>query len=101
MPRIIVTADPVSSKLTSETPVLLDEHVHSVHLSTDHAAAQLVERLAWAVKDAESAESVHKLERRVRTEQRARARRLKSAPPRSTQPPTPAARARAGGPLAA
>jgi hypothetical protein len=56
MPRIIVTTDPVSSQLTDETPVLLDEHVHSVHLSTDHAAAQLVERLAWAVGDAESAE---------------------------------------------
>ena len=46
MPRIIVTTDPVSSELTDETPVLLDEHVHSVHLSTGHAAAQLVERLA-------------------------------------------------------
>jgi hypothetical protein len=56
MPRIIVTADPVSSELTGKTPVLLDEHVHSVHLSTDHAAAQLVERLAWAVGDAETAE---------------------------------------------
>ncbi len=56
MPRIIVTTDPVSSELTDETPLLLDEHVDSVHLSTGHAAAQLVERLAWAVKDAESAE---------------------------------------------
>ncbi len=57
MPRIIVTTDPVSSKLTDETPVLLDEHVHSVHLSTGHAAAQLVERLAWAIRDAEHAEA--------------------------------------------
>ncbi|HTU78683.1 MAG TPA: hypothetical protein VMF09_07985 [Solirubrobacteraceae bacterium] len=56
MPRIIVTTDAVSSELTHETPVLLDEHVHSVHLSTSHAATQLVERLAWAVRDAESAE---------------------------------------------
>ena len=56
MPRIIVTTDPVSSELTGTTPVLLDEHVHSVHLSTGHAAAQLVERLAWAISDAEHAE---------------------------------------------
>lgn len=59
MPRIIVTTDPVSSQLTDETPVLLDERIHSVHLSTSHAAAQLVERLAWAVRDAESAEGAH------------------------------------------
>jgi len=72
MPRIIVTTDPVSSTLSDETPVLLDEHVHAVHLSTDHAAAQLVQRLAWAVKDAENAESVRRLERRVRQEQQAR-----------------------------
>jgi hypothetical protein len=56
VPRIIVTVDPVSSELNHQTPVLFDEQVHSVHLSTDHAAAQLVERLAWAIKDAESTE---------------------------------------------
>jgi hypothetical protein len=54
MPRIIVTTDP--SQLPDEAPVLLDESVHSVHLSTGHAAAQLVERLAWAISDAEDAE---------------------------------------------
>jgi hypothetical protein len=54
MPRIIVTTDP--SQLPPESAVLLDEHVHSVHLSTGHAAAQLVERLAWAISDAEEAE---------------------------------------------
>jgi hypothetical protein len=59
MPRIIVTTDPVSSAPTEEPPVLLEEHVHSVHLSSDHAAAQLVERLAWAVSDAERAEDTH------------------------------------------
>jgi hypothetical protein len=56
MPRIIVTTDPPSSELGASADVLLDEHVHSVHLSTDHAAFQLVQRLAWAVSDAESAE---------------------------------------------
>jgi hypothetical protein len=54
MPRIIVTTEP--SPQTDDGPVLLDERVHSVHLSTDHGAAQLVERLAWAINDAESAE---------------------------------------------
>jgi hypothetical protein len=57
MPRIIVMADPLSSDLPEETPVLLDEQVRSVHLSSDHAASQLVQRLAWAVSDAETAES--------------------------------------------
>jgi hypothetical protein len=59
MPRIIVTTDPVSSEQSDERPVLLEEHVHSVHLSSGHAAAQLVERLAWAVSDAEHAEDTH------------------------------------------
>jgi hypothetical protein len=54
MPRIIVTTD--LSQRIDDAPVLLDERVHPVHLSTDHAAAQLVERLKWAIKDAESAE---------------------------------------------
>jgi hypothetical protein len=54
MPRIIVTTD--LSTHTDDGPVLLDERVHSVHLSSDHAAAQLVERLAWAINDAETAE---------------------------------------------
>lgn len=55
MPRIIVTTD--ASRLPNDAPVLLDEEVHSVHLSTGHAATQLVERLAWAIRDAEVAES--------------------------------------------
>jgi len=54
MPRIIVTTD--LSLVPDDTAVLLDEEVHSVHLSTRHAAGQLVERLAWAISDAEAAE---------------------------------------------
>ncbi|MGO8905066.1 MAG: hypothetical protein ACLQMH_05505 [Solirubrobacteraceae bacterium] len=57
MPRIIVTTDP--SLLRDDASVLLDEQVHPVHLSTGHAAAQLVERLAWAISDAEAAEVTH------------------------------------------
>ena len=56
MPRIIVTAEPVSSRHSDDAPVLLDEQVQSVHLSSGHAASQLVERLAWAISDAEDAE---------------------------------------------
>ena len=66
MARIIVTANPGDSL---DAPVLLEESVSSVHLSTDHAAAQLVERLAWAISDAEDAE-------RAQAERRA-SRRLK------------------------
>ena len=54
MPRIIVTTDP--SKRRDDAPVLLDEYVYSVHLGSDLATAQLVERIAWAVSDAEHAE---------------------------------------------
>jgi len=54
MPRIIVTTD--LSHIPDDTPLLLDEEVRSVHLSTGHAAAQLVQRLAWAIGDAEAAE---------------------------------------------
>jgi hypothetical protein len=55
MPRVIVTTggpspDPGDS-------VLLDERVASVHLSDRHAAEQLIERLAWAIGDAERVEA--------------------------------------------
>ena len=56
MARIIVTTDPAERRaqvMNPETPVLLDERVDSVHLCDDHAAEQLIERLAWAVTDAE------------------------------------------------
>jgi len=56
MPRIIVTTD--SPLLPGSSSVVLDELVQSVHLSTGHAASQLVERLAWAISDAEDAERV-------------------------------------------
>jgi hypothetical protein len=60
MARIIVTADNAlgSTRPTQAagTPVLLDEQVSSIHLCDEHAAEQLIERLAWAVTDAEDAE---------------------------------------------
>ena len=36
--------------------MLLEESVQPVHLSSDHAARQLIERLAWALGDAEELE---------------------------------------------
>ena len=60
MARIIVTAEPASEPRRSSqpggAPVLLDERVNSIHLSDGHAAEQLIERLAWAVTDAEESE---------------------------------------------
>ena len=58
MARIIVTADEslASASPPSRESVLLDERISSIHLRDDHAAEQLVQRLAWAVSDAERAE---------------------------------------------
>ena len=57
MARIIVTTDPIGSRRPSaprgDTAVLLDERVYAAHLCDGHAAEQLIERLAWAVSDAE------------------------------------------------
>lgn len=60
MARIIVTTDDVGHRgpptTRGDSPVLLDERVNSIHLCDEHAAEQLIERLAWAVTDAEDAE---------------------------------------------
>jgi hypothetical protein len=53
MARIIVTTDQAERR---EAPVLLEERIYPVHLATDHAASQLMERLVWAVGDAERTE---------------------------------------------
>jgi hypothetical protein len=53
MPRIIVTSDEGPHQ---DAVVLLDEQVHSAHLSEDHPAMQFVERVGWAISDAEDAE---------------------------------------------
>jgi hypothetical protein len=52
MPRIIVTAEN-----GDERPVLLDERVEPVHLDDTHHSVQLLERIAWALADAEKAET--------------------------------------------
>jgi hypothetical protein len=58
MARIIVTTE---QSERPDAPVLLDEHVRSEHLSDDHSAAQLIERLGWAVADAENAERAERV----------------------------------------
>jgi hypothetical protein len=53
MARIIVTTE------QSDRPdgaVLLDEWIYPDHLCDDHAAAQLIERIGWAVSDASDVE---------------------------------------------
>jgi len=50
MPQIIVTAD------RDEAPVMLRERVNTTDFESRHFAAQLVERLGWAVSDAHDAE---------------------------------------------
>ena len=53
MPRVTATT---TDQPRSGSAVLLDEEVRSVHLSTEHACDQFVERLGWAIRDAEEAE---------------------------------------------
>jgi hypothetical protein len=53
MPRILVMTDPNQHP---DAPVLLDEAVRPEHLLDDHAAAQLIERIGWAVTDANDVE---------------------------------------------
>jgi hypothetical protein len=51
MPQIIVTADRLSEE--GEPPILFSERVSVSDFESDHFAAQLVERLGWAVGDAD------------------------------------------------
>jgi hypothetical protein len=54
MPQIIVTADQTSD--TGDNAVMLRERVNVADFESDHFAAQLVERLGWAVCDADEVE---------------------------------------------
>jgi hypothetical protein len=53
VPRIIVQTDKTEAQ---DAAVLLEERVNATHLETDHSCAQLIERLGWAVLDAEDLE---------------------------------------------
>ncbi len=53
MPRILITTD----RRDGQPPtVLLEEGVLPTQLETDPFSAQLVERVGWAVRDAQEAE---------------------------------------------
>ncbi len=54
MPQIIVTADHTDERGTGA--VMLRERVNVSDFESDHFASQLVERLGWAVSDADEAE---------------------------------------------
>jgi hypothetical protein len=50
MARILITAEPGE---TQKGPVVLDERVLPIHLTDGHSAEQLIERIGWAINDAE------------------------------------------------
>jgi hypothetical protein len=54
MPQIIVTVD--DNNVRGEPPVMLRERINVSDFESDHFAAQLVERLGWAVSDAHDVE---------------------------------------------
>lgn len=54
MPHIIVVADEKDTR--REGAVMLRERVNVTDFESDHFAQQLVERLGWAVSDADEAE---------------------------------------------
>lgn len=54
MPQIIVTAD--NPRAHGERAVMFTERVSSSDFESDHFQAQLVERLGWAVGDADALE---------------------------------------------
>lgn len=53
MPRIVVTADGSDGR---ETAIVLQERVVPSDLDSDHFSAQLVERVGWALLDADEIE---------------------------------------------
>jgi hypothetical protein len=53
MPRIIVMSE---SSTQREGAITLDERVASADMRSGHHAAQLIQRVGWAVHDADDAE---------------------------------------------
>jgi hypothetical protein len=52
MARIIVIAD-TPRPANIDAPVLMDEEVKPDHLADEYASHQIIERVAWAVLDAQ------------------------------------------------
>jgi hypothetical protein len=59
MPQIIVTADELADD--AEPPIMFRERVTVSDFESEHFAAQLVERLGWAVGDADEVSSRSRL----------------------------------------
>ena len=55
MARILITTD---RKRTRGSNVMLDERIATSDLDSDHFAAALIERIGWALVDAEDVELV-------------------------------------------
>ena len=55
MPTIIVLSNQTANQ---DSAVVLSENVQPEHLTSDHHAAQLIERVEWAVTDAKEAEDM-------------------------------------------
>ncbi len=55
MPEIIVRSN---GSTEQDTNVILHEDVQPEHLASDHHAAQLIERVGWAVNEAKDAEDI-------------------------------------------
>jgi endonuclease III len=53
VPTIIVLSNKTANR---DSAVVLSENVQPEHMASDHHAAQLIERLGWAVSDAKEAE---------------------------------------------
>ena len=53
MPRILVATEPTEKP---DAGVMLDEHIATSDLASDHFAAQLIQRIGWALVDAENTE---------------------------------------------
>jgi hypothetical protein len=59
MARIRITAD---LRGASNASVMLDERIAPSDLDSDHFAAALVERIGWALADADEAERIRRRE---------------------------------------
>ena len=55
MPEIIVRSN---ASTEQHSTVMLSEDVQPEHLASQHHAAQLIERVGWAVTDAKDAEDI-------------------------------------------
>jgi len=56
MARIIVLPD-MADRPKIGSPLLMDEEVKPDHLADEHTSRQIIERMAWAVLDAETVEA--------------------------------------------